>query len=137
MRVSRRDLMLMCAAVDRTFTYGGGRLGTWVGKCIHCRRKLGLDADGTSQGTATLEHITPRTHGGTNTLDNLAIACARCNTQKGRKLDILPLKDARLQNVIRILTERRLARLRPIGDHGCPRLSTMIQRGVFFEKGTI
>ena len=128
MSQNHRDLMLLCAAYDRTFRYSGGRHGTWLGKCIHCRRKLGLEADGKPHGGTTLEHIVPRTHGGTNAPENLAIACGRCNAQKGRKLDVLPVHDHRLVSVIQTLRERRANRLRPLADHGCPRLGVVLQR---------
>jgi 5-methylcytosine-specific restriction endonuclease McrA len=31
---------------------------------------------------AHLDHIVPRKHGGADTIDNLVLSCARCNTQK-------------------------------------------------------
>ena len=33
-----------------------------------------------------IEHIIPRKHGGLDTLDNLALACAECNLHKGSNL---------------------------------------------------
>ena len=84
-----------------------------MGKCIHCRTKVTLGKDGATEGSATLEHIVPRTHGGTNELDNLSIACSRCNHQKGRKLDVLQFSDARLQAVIARLHQRKEDRYRP------------------------
>lgn len=100
----------MCAATDRTWRFADER---WMGKCIHCRRKITLGKDGATEGSATLEHIVPRTHGGTNELDNLSIACSRCNHQKGRKLDVLHVSDARLQDVIARLKQRKEDRYRP------------------------
>jgi len=32
---------------------------------------------------ATIEHIKPRSHGGTNALENLVIACGKCNGARG------------------------------------------------------
>ena len=48
-----------------------------------------------------------------NELENLSIACSRCNHQKGRKLDVLPASDARLQDVITRLKLRKEERYRP------------------------
>ncbi len=83
-----------------------------MGKCIHCNRKITLGLDGTPGPTTTLEHIVPRTHGGTHAPGNLALACARCNGQKGVRLDGRPLHDPTLQRVIATLGERRERRLR-------------------------
>jgi 5-methylcytosine-specific restriction endonuclease McrA len=86
----------------------------WVCRCIHCRKRLVLPLSAGEPGSATLEHIVPRTHGGSDELHNLAIACASCNSQKGRKLDVRPLADAKLQAVIAMLLERRRATRRPV-----------------------
>ena len=126
MSQTHRDLLLMCAAQDHTFKYSGGQRGTWVGKCIHCRRKIGLDADGTPHGGTSLEHIVPRTHGGMNALDNLALACTRCNGQKGRKVDVLPWNHSRLQSMIQQLRDERQKRLRPMAHSDCPRLRLLL-----------
>ena len=75
---------LAVAATDRTFeraTRGGDAV--WVGKCIHCNRKLIIADTGAPISRATLEHIWPRNHGGGNAIENLAIACAGCNREKG------------------------------------------------------
>jgi hypothetical protein len=90
---NRKRLLLMCVATDKTWRWHEGR---WLGKCIHCNRKLTLTHDGISEGNATLEHILPRTHQGTNALNNFSIACGRCNHQKGRTIDVLRASDPRL-----------------------------------------
>lgn len=83
-----------------------------LGKCIHCNRKLSLELDGSPVTHATLEHIVPRTHGGTGALDNLAIACFRCNSGKGHRLDARPADDPTLQRLISTLQARRQDRHR-------------------------
>lgn len=112
-RSTHHARLLWCAAVDRTWrrVEHGGRT-CLMGKCIHCNRKITLGLDGTPGPTTTLEHIVPRTHGGTHAPDNLALACARCNGQKGVRLDGRPLHDPTLQKVIGTLSERRERRLR-------------------------
>ncbi len=35
--------------------------------------------------TATLEHLRQKSEGGTSAHDNLAVACHRCNSQRGRR----------------------------------------------------
>ena len=109
----KRKRLLEVAATDRTFEQkeldGAPIL---EGKCIHCRKKLALHADGTPLNGATLEHIVPKHHGGTDALENLAIACARCNSEKGLRHDHKRADDPKLQEVIARLRERRRRRLR-------------------------
>ena len=107
-----RPLLLLAAAVtDRTFERVtiDGRVA-WAGKCIHCNRKLLVADDGRSLGEATLEHIVPRTRGGTNAVVNLAVACARCNREKGIRHD--HKRGQRLEHVVAILQARRRERWR-------------------------
>lgn len=62
-----------------------GREGHWEGKCLICGGPLRFDAR-TGEG-ATIEHIVPRSLGGTNDERNLGIAHPRCNGEKGRRWD--------------------------------------------------
>lgn len=107
-------MMLWCAAVDRTFEQvlvdGEPALR---GKCIHCNAALLLSPRGKALGKASLEHIVPQGQGGQDVLENLALACKRCNNLKGSRLDRRPLSDPTLAAVIETLTERRAARHRP------------------------
>ena len=108
----KQRLLLEVASSDRTFepkVLDGERI--LEGKCIHCQRKLALRADGTPLNGATLEHIVPRNHGGTDDLDNLAIACARCNSEKGLRHDHKRPDDPKLLEVIERLRQRRRERL--------------------------
>ena len=105
--------LLEVAATDRTFEpreLDGEQV--LEGKCIHCQRKLALRTDGTPINGATLEHIVPKNHGGTDDLENLAIACARCNSEKGLRHDHKRPDDPKLREVIERLQERRSKRLR-------------------------
>ena len=105
-------MLLRVAATDRTFERKelDGEV-VLEGKCIHCQRKLALRADGAPINGATLEHIVPKNHGGTDELENLAIACARCNSEKGLRHDHKRANDPKLQEVIERLQERRRKRL--------------------------
>lgn len=40
---------------------------------------------GTKKGTMTLDHIIPKSWGGTDTWDNLITACVKCNNKKGNR----------------------------------------------------
>jgi len=58
---------------DENIIANGGVL-----RCIYCHKEL-------AKREATLEHKQPLSRGGTNTKENLAIACMYCNISKGDK----------------------------------------------------
>ncbi len=103
--------MLSIVRTDATFTLVTLRDGqAWVGKCIHCNSKLVVAEHG--ETSATVEHLEPRTHGGTDALDNVALACARCNAGKGMRLDVRRRTDPTLRAVVEALRSKRAARWR-------------------------
>lgn len=110
-RLKRQILVIV--ATDATFRRVGWRGGeVWRGKCLHCGRKHQIALDGTPLSRATVEHIVPQHHGGTDALSNLGLACARCNHGKGVRHDRRDLDDPKLAGLIRHLTEARTARWR-------------------------
>ena len=112
-RSSLHAWLLWCAATDATFERREVRgSAALVGKCIHCGKKLVLGMDGCPLSDASLEHIVPKTHGGTDSLDNLAVACRRCNVQKGYRHDHGRADDPKLRAVIETLRQRRAKRWR-------------------------
>lgn len=48
----------------------------WDYKCAYCKSKENL----------TLDHITPRSKGGTDRITNLICACKECNNSKGHEM---------------------------------------------------
>jgi 5-methylcytosine-specific restriction endonuclease McrA len=109
-----RRLLLWCAATDRSFERADlGGIAVLTGKCIHCGARHVLELDGRPRTRASVEHIIPRHHGGTDAIANLAIACERCNYGKGTRLDGRRLDDPTLQRVIAMLQARRAERMRP------------------------
>lgn len=109
----RGQRVLAIIATDRTFTKQRVRDELmWVGKCLHCNTTLCVALDGDTRGQATIEHILPRGHGGTDALPNLALACARCNQQKGVRIDSRSPNDPRLTEVVEQLLTRRQKRWR-------------------------
>ncbi len=80
--MSNLTLLNEIAATDRTFQRVGDQ---WIGKCLICRAPMRFDA-GNGEG-ATVEHILPRTAGGSNDLHNLGLAHPACNWEKGRNWD--------------------------------------------------
>ena len=47
--------------------------------CQYCNKKFGA-------GELTLDHVVPRSRGGSNTWENLVACCLRCNNRKGDRL---------------------------------------------------
>jgi hypothetical protein len=108
-----RRRLLWVAATDATFEpMLRGDVHVVCGRCIHCGRKHQLGLDGTPLTRASLEHIVPRHHGGTNRAENLAIACEGCNAGKGRRLDCRRADDPDLVRVVEMLQSRRRERWR-------------------------
>ncbi len=70
------------AATDATFSYADG---FWVGKCLICGGRLRFNAQ-TGFG-ANIEHIHPRSLGGSNELLNLGLTHPQCNNEKGHHWD--------------------------------------------------
>jgi 5-methylcytosine-specific restriction endonuclease McrA len=106
-----RALVLAVVATDVTFVrarYGDGE--AFIGKCLHCGARLVVGLDGEPVSRATIEHVRPRAHGGTDALENLALACARCNSEKGVRHDAKPRFDGRLAEVVESLAKRRMER---------------------------
>jgi HNH endonuclease len=118
--VARKQLLVLgIVATDRTFAatmLDGAR--AWVGKCIHCAAKLVISDSGQPMGVATIEHIWPQNLGGTNELVNLALACARCNREKGHRHDHKHAKDPRLLEIVERLRARRKERWREPDEVG-------------------
>lgn len=117
--MSRKHLLLLAAAVtDSTFQRAvvDGQ-AAWVGKCLHCGRKLVVRDDGRPMGEATLEHVWPQSQGGGDALANLAVACNRCNREKGSRHDHGKHSE-RLDEVVAVLRKRRSERWRDPVDVG-------------------
>ena len=108
-----KTLLLDIVRTDSTFERVRARDGeVWQGKCLHCNRRLVVELDGRATADVTIEHIVPRTAGGSDDLLNLGVACARCNHGKGVRHDKRGLRDARASEVIEALLQRRRERWR-------------------------
>lgn len=109
-------MILSVVVTDSTFDLihpreFGNTYPYWVGKCIHCGTKLFVTESGMTE--ATLEHIQPLCDGGNPTDPrNLALACKRCNNEKGVRHDQHAGKGGRADEVITALQEKRMARWR-------------------------
>lgn len=56
-------------------------------RCCWCGRHVTLERD--KRTTVTLEHLVPRSKGGTDSFENCVMACSRCNSNR----DIIPIED--------------------------------------------
>lgn len=113
MKEALKRRFLWVAATDATFEpMLRGDVRVLCGRCIHCGRRHQLALDGTPLTRASLEHIVPRHHGGTDHGENLAIACEGCNAGKGRRLDCRRADDPDLLRVVAMLQNRRRERWR-------------------------
>ncbi|MCE4373083.1 HNH endonuclease [Xanthomonas hortorum] len=123
MRTVLRQRLLLAAHTDAQAHLLDG---SWETRCLHCRRRLQLRADGEPLGHTTLEHVIPQAWFGrraaaalcamvgddANAARNLALACASCNHAKGRRHDANGASDARAFEVVSALLGARLARWR-------------------------
>lgn len=112
---SREQVVMSIVATDATFNLVGdprqGQQQAWVGRCIHCNTRLYVTPQGSTD--ATVEHINPLCAGGQATDPrNLALACSRCNNEKGIRHDQHAGKGGRADEVITALWEKRQARWR-------------------------
>ncbi len=108
---ARQDLILEIVKTDVTFEqYAEG----WVGRCLHCNTSIHVGLSGQSSGT--IEHIVPSSAGGSGTdLTNLALACSRCNNEKGIRHDPVYPSDPRAVEVVNNLLAKRKKRWREPG----------------------
>lgn len=91
-------------------TFGANEHG-YVGRCIYCNTHLCVTVLGETD--ATLEHISPLCAGGSpDDPRNLALACKRCNNEKGTRHDRRAGRGGRADEVIAALRARRRGRWR-------------------------
>src|SRR4051812_15713665 len=54
------------------------------GCCYYCNKKCVLEAkDSNAPDSATLEHLIPKSRGGSGKIDNLVVSCRECNVTRG------------------------------------------------------
>ncbi|MGY3264052.1 HNH endonuclease [Lysobacter sp. HA35] len=128
MRPALRRLFLLALATDSEAQHHGD---VWTTRCLHCRTRLQVRDDGAALGASSLEHVVPRAWFGKRAANeltarvgdapddacNLAIACTRCNQDKGKGPDARGPSDARAREVVTSLLDTRMARWRlPFDD---------------------
>lgn len=113
MTKKRHVLALAIVATDHTFERREVRgVPLWVGKCIFCLRAISVGPEGELDTSVTLEHIRPRSHGGDDRVENLALACRSCNNEKGMRHDVRRPGDPRFTEIVENLAARRRQRWR-------------------------
>lgn len=121
----RRVLAQLLLLAVRTDSEGELLDGVWLTRCLHCRSKLWLSAEGVPLNGATLEHVVPQSWfdkrsaadliadlDGPNDERNLALSCPRCNQNKGSRHDAKGPANCRAREVVTQLKETRMTRYR-------------------------
>jgi 5-methylcytosine-specific restriction endonuclease McrA len=125
MRLSLRRKFLLAIKTDTEAVLTDN---AWDTRCLHCRARLQVRNDGEAMGHSTLEHVIPQAWFGARAAKilcsrvgddaddprNLALACTRCNHDKGKSHDARGPNDIRAVEVISALLDRRIARWRDI-----------------------
>jgi 5-methylcytosine-specific restriction endonuclease McrA len=65
--------------------------------CLACKK----DLHGVSPAAITLDHISPRSHGGTNHESNIYTCCHECNSKRGNLPIAEFVKESRLEHINR------------------------------------
>ena len=131
MRAALRRRLLLAAQTDALAVLDDG---IWSTRCLHCRSALQIRDDGEPLGHATVEHVVPRAWFGrraagalcarvgndANDARNLALACARCNHDKGKGHDARGPANQRARHVVDALLTARLNRWRNPQDAPTP-----------------
>lgn len=117
---ARVELVLAVVETDNTFVQiideDGSKL--WCGKCIHCNSNVVVSVSGKT--SATLEHIRPLTAGGTEDLENLALAHPECNNEKGIRHDRWVGNGGRADEITNALLIKRRSRWRERQQNAAP-----------------
>ena len=71
-------------------------------RCEYCQ----LHQDDSPLATLHIEHVIPIAHGGTDDLENLALACIDCNLHKGTNLTGVDPKTRQITNLFHPRHER-------------------------------
>lgn len=128
MRAKLKSLFRLAIATDAEAVQALD--GTWTTRCLHCRTRLQVAADGEALGGSSLEHVVPQAWFGLRAAAaltsqvgddrddarNLAVACRSCNQDKGKGPDARGPNDARAYAVVETLLAKRLARWRALAD---------------------
>lgn len=70
-------------------------------RCQYCGSKFPSE-------DLTFDHVVPRAAGGKSTWDNLSAACVTCNSRKGHRLDMRPLRKPRQPEAREMIRKRKL-----------------------------
>ena len=71
-------------------------------RCEYCQ----LHRDDSPLAALHIEHVVPRVHGGTDDLENLALACIDCNLHKGTNLTGVDPETRQITNLFHPRRER-------------------------------
>lgn len=104
------SVVALCREVERPQRVPFTRMNIFLRdgfRCQYCGEKF-------PSSELTFDHVLPRKEGGLTSWENIASACEGCNSAKGHRLDIRPLRVPYEPSIEEI---HELARLRPARLH--------------------
>ena len=103
-------------------------LEKWDRQCVYC---------GIKNVPLQIEHIHPRSKGGSNSITNLTLSCAKCNTKKGTKdiKDFLKKDVSRLERIFK-QAKRPLADAAAVNTTRFALLNILKESGLPVETGS-
>lgn len=103
-------------------------LEKWDRQCAYC---------GVKEVPLQIEHIHPRSKGGSNSITNLTLSCAKCNTKKGNKgiKDFLSQDPSRLERILK-QAKRPLAEAAVVNTTRWALLEVLKMTGLPVETGS-
>ena len=69
--------------------------------CQYCSTPL-------TRTSLTLDHVVPLSKGGRTSWENIVSSCARCNSSKGDRTDILPITQPKRPDYFELVSKRKL-----------------------------
>lgn len=57
----------------------------WGGRCCYCNHPVYLTVSENAANRATLDHFIPKSRRGSSIMNNLIVACRKCNSHKSNK----------------------------------------------------
>jgi 5-methylcytosine-specific restriction endonuclease McrA len=103
-------------------------LEKWSRQCAYC---------GVKDVPLQIEHIHPRSKGGSNSITNLTLSCEKCNTKKGTKdiKEFLKKDSNKLQKIL-LEAKRPLADAAAVNTTRFALLNTLKETGLPIERGS-
>ncbi len=88
------------------------------GCCFYCHRKVDIECENhNAPEAATLEHLIPKSKGGSSRVDNLVVSCRECNVTRGIS-PFHPVTGERINEIVKLSPCIRPSRSNGMGNFG-------------------